>query len=526
MNTGLAEAHNTSSDRHGLLDNQQGYEVSKSSDPRASLERYMQQCKRHPLLTHSDLLDKSRKVYAEHYHRYSCVTQIPTAIKILVDLHKYRRARGQKWTTYVSSAGDLSPAAKDAVLAASGITPKKPSKRPIKDTTVTSDAATVSALLDDLCDAYDTFDALPESSQLQFSLPELDTLSEQARSIEIQWGLFEQQCQHFVAVTDQFIEAKCALVAAALGKPTDHSSVNAALEHIFVTNADLVSSLQDVLPSPIDPAELQLRIRGPLARLRALESEHARPCEVLIELRRHYNASLARQQALANDIVVRNLLLVAHEVIKTKVSSNDVFDAIQEGNEGLSAAAYRFKYWAGVRFSTYAVFWIKNRLRRYRSAATNATAIPVSVEKRCMNIYRCRERLTRERGGVAPKVQEIAEDLGIQVQKVIEADSAYLPSDADDAISEMTVEDDSFDHMVQLEQLRATIREAILTLPPKHALVTRLRFGIDSPETYTLHDISEICGLSHERVRHIEKESVERLCKGRFGPALAEYFTA
>jgi RNA polymerase primary sigma factor len=525
VNTGVAEAQTISGANADVLDIEQGYEVSKASDPRASLERYMQQCKRHPLLTHSDLLEKSRKVYTEHHHRFSCVTQLPTAVKLLVDLHKYRRANNQKWTTYVISAGDLSPSAKDSVLAAGGVTPKKPSNRPLKDTTVTSDTATVAALLDDLCSAYDTFVSLPSSAQLQFSSPEIDSLSEQARSIEIQWGLFEEMCAHFVEVSDRFIQAKRSLVAAALGKPSEHSAVNNALEQLFVSHDELVSSLHEILPGPVDYDELNKRIRGPLARLRSLEAEYSRPCEVVIELRRHYNASLARQQCIANEIVMRNLLLVAHEVIKTKVSSNDVFDAIQEGNEGLAVAAYRFKYWAGTRFSTYAVFWIKNRLRRYRSASTNATAIPVSVENRCMNVYRSRERLTKQNGGISPTVHAVADDLGIDVQKVIEADCAYLPCESDDTISTMTAEDDSFDSIVQLEQLRSIIREAIATLPPKHALITRLRFGIDSPETYTLNDISGMCGLSHERVRHIEKESVEKLCEGRFGPVLAEYFS-
>jgi RNA polymerase sigma factor (sigma-70 family) len=490
------------------------------TDTRAILDRYAAQARKYPLLTHAALVEYSRAVYAEHHRRLCCITQLPATIETLVSLNARRRRRELRWTSFVCAVGDQSPDAKDRVLerirAATGVVP--PNGYP--DHTVSREDQDVVQCLDDLELLYDAFTQLSPEQRVYCTGDAHESLAHHARRIELRWDTFEQLVQQFVEITDAFRHAKRALLAAAADLPVDAPAVEALLESFLVAHGDQAARLRSVLGGQCEEAEIACRISRPLGELRKLELRHSRACEIVLELRRHFDAAQTALRLAVNQIVLRNLLLVVKEVGKTDVSGEDLLDAIQEGNDGLAVAAERFKYYAGTRFSTYAAFWIQQRLRRFRITMRNLYAIPIGVVHDCIEISRVRARLTKANGGRAPTVHQIAEAMRVPMRKVMEAEAAYVPHDSDAALEFLPGDDPGHEDVVAQLQLQDLVREALGTLPLRQAEIARLRFGIGQERAYTLVEVAEMCSLSPERVRFFEKDAVQRLLQGRFGPEL------
>jgi RNA polymerase sigma factor (sigma-70 family) len=497
------------------------YESSVSvTDTRAILDRYAAQARKYPLLTHAALVEFSRAVYVEHHRRLCCITQLPATIETLVALNTRRRRRELRWTSFVCAVGDQSPDAKDRVLERIRSTTGAVPPNGYPDHTVSREDHDVVQCLDDLELLHDAFMQLAPEQRVLGAGDAHETLARHARRIELRWDTFEQLVQRFVEITDAFRHAKRALVSAAADLPADAPAVDSMLEAFLVAHDDPAARLRSVLGSQCDEHEIAVRIARPLAELRNLELRHSRACEVVLELRRHFDAAEGALRLAVNQIVLRNLLLVIKEVGKTDATGEDLLDAIQEGNDGLAVAAERFKYYAGTRFSTYAAFWIQQRLRRFRITMRNLYAIPIGVVHDCIEVSRVRARLTKVNGGRAPTVHQIAEAMQVPMRKVMEAEAAYVPHDSDAALEYLPGDEPDHEDVVAQQQLQELVREALSTLPGRQAEIARLRFGIGQERAYTLVEVAEMCALSPERVRFFEKDAVQRLLQGRFGPEL------
>jgi RNA polymerase primary sigma factor len=95
-----------------------------------------------------------------------------------------------------------------------------------------------------------------------------------------------------------------------------------------------------------------------------------------------------------------------------------------------------------------------------------------------------------------------------------------VPHDSDAALEFLPGDDPGHEDVVAQLQLQDLVREALGTLPLRQAEIARLRFGIGQERAYTLVEVAEMCSLSPERVRFFEKDAVQRLLQGRFGPEL------
>ncbi|MEI2419397.1 sigma factor, partial [Arthrospira platensis SPKY2] len=146
----------------------------------------------------------------------------------------------------------------------------------------------------------------------------------------------------------------------------------------------------------------------------------------VLRLRERYDHHKAKRNELVNTIVQSNLLLAARETLKQKPSDDRLFDLCQEANFGLMIAADRFSYWRDLAFSTYAVFWIRQRLIRDRDHNANpAFSIPCSVANRVKKVLQTRTRLQEETGETVSSAR-IAAELGITRALVDEALQSHI----------------------------------------------------------------------------------------------------
>jgi RNA polymerase primary sigma factor len=487
----------------------------------ALLSRYATEARKYPLLSHAAFVEHSRTLYSHHYQRLCCLSQLPAIIESIVALNVRRQAGKIRWSTFVCSVGDQSPQAKDAVLEGyrRSRTPIPPSG--YLDTSVSRDDEAVEQCLDDLQLLHESFTALPLEQRLGSDGQQIEAIAAVARRINLRWDTLTPLLNQFIEITDEFAAAKRALVAAAAGESAESAAVVVALcDRFLLTAADPTDTLVALVDGHADPHQLAQRIAAPLAKVRELEARHSRLCEVVLELRRHYDRADQAVRLSVNEIVLRNLLLVLKEVNRHAFRDDEVFDAIQEGNEGLAEAAVRFRYWAGTRFSTYAAFWINQRLQRLRVTTHSMFAIPVGIVLENTEIQQVRRRLTRANGGRPPSDRELAAAMNIDVAKVQRVDAAYSPHLGSEAIDDLHCEEHTDqEETVSRSQLEDLVRKALHALPQRDADILRLRFGIDRPAA-TLRDISEMYGLSGERVRRLEKLSIARLLRGPFAREL------
>lgn len=498
--------------------------VSPPPHVRAVLARYAAKARDYPLLSHAALIERSRTVYTHHYSRLCCLSQLPAIIQMLVALNTRRQRREIGWTSFVCSVGDHSPAAKDVVLEAHrrDRLPLPPSG--FLDTSVSREDSAVIAALEELQQLHDAFLQLPLEQRLYSDASLNDAMARVVRRIELRWDALYPMLARFIEVTDAFIAAKRAVIAAAARLPPESTEVAALLDCFLISAGEQAGELQSLVGEDGDPADFAERVARPLAELRSLEATHSRACELVLELRRHYDLADQGMRQAINDIVLRNLLLVVKEVSKSRISGEDLLDAIQEGNDGLTEGALRFRYWTGTRFSTYATYWIHHRLHRLRTNTRAQYTIPAGIVQQNVEISRTRVRLARANGGRVPTARQIAAALQIDVGRVLAVEAAYASHESEDSLRNIAYEQPDHEETVAHDQLVGLVRQALASLPARHAEIARMRFGIDQ-EPLTLTEISKRCRLSQERVRRLEIECMARLMAGPFASQLRLFLT-
>ncbi len=216
---------------------------------------------------------------------------------------------------------------------------------------------------------------------------------------------------------------------------------------------------------------------------------------------------------------LRLVVTIAKRYIQGGVMS--LLDIINEGNLGLVKAVDRYNYMEGYRFSTYAIWWIKQSILRAISDQSRTIRVPiymVEIINRCMRTI----QLLSQQLGREPELEEIAEKMNLPVQKVIELiNVAQEPISLDTPVG---IDGESqFGDLIEdketlspakasfLRMLQEKIAVILNMLPEKEKMTLKLRFGLDGMEPHTLEEVGKILGLTRERIRQIEKNVLEKL---------------
>jgi RNA polymerase primary sigma factor len=241
----------------------------------------------------------------------------------------------------------------------------------------------------------------------------------------------------------------------------------------------------------------------------------------------------AGDQDALQELVQRNLRFVISVAKKYQNRGMALIDLIGEGNVGLLTAARKFDPDQGVKFISYAVWWIRQAILSSLAKQGRTVRVPLNRTSDLSRIIKgseiLRQKLRRE-----PMPEELAQLTGLSVE-VVQALSALnsgdirldapLDPDSDRSLIERFVaeemtnpEDDYMNRFVSEE-----IERALATLPARDAKVLRLYFGLDGGREHTLEEIGSMLGVTRERVRQLRDRALKRLREGEVGLALSSF---
>jgi RNA polymerase primary sigma factor len=223
-------------------------------------------------------------------------------------------------------------------------------------------------------------------------------------------------------------------------------------------------------------------------------------------------------------LIEANLRLVIHVARRYRGFEMDLMDLIQEGNLGLIHAVDKYDYHKGYKFSTYAIWWIRQAITRALTEQAQMIHVPLYKMEKIKRLTRARQHL--EQGlEKEPTLEDLAEQMEVSVEQVIELlmmiqvqdplslDIRRRVGEDEIPLSDLLEDDqvNSPERIVIAQTLEVLIRELLNDLTPRERSVIRLRYGLADGHEYTLNEVGRKLGLSHEAVRQIEYRALKKL---------------
>jgi RNA polymerase sigma factor (sigma-70 family) len=294
----------------------------------------------------------------------------------------------------------------------------------------------------------------------------------------------------------------------------------------FAPSTDLMRVyLSEIGRTPLLTAEQEVdlakRIEAGVYAAELLRRHETGESEVDEDLRRDLAAVAADGREAKQHMLRANLRLVVSVAKKFGNRGVSLLDVVQEGNLGLIRAVEKFDYAKGYKFSTYAMWWVRQAIGRGLSDQARTIRLPVHVNEELSKVVRARRDLTQTLGR-GPTDAEIAERTSLSAERVeqlreigrdlISLD-APVGEDGDTVFGDLVLDGstpsaaDTVEHQAMLREVDRIVDR----LPEREATIVRMRYGMYDGRPHTLDEIGKHLGLTRERIRQLEKQALVKL---------------